>query len=131
MKRTIHGTLASIAVLALALSTITCGKKSSNPVAPPGPAADVVINILAGSSQAGANAYSPNPRTVTVGTKVAWKNNDGMIHTSTSNPGAFTWNTGNVSPGATSAAVTMTTAGTFGYFCSVVGHNMTGTLVVQ
>lgn len=128
MKRTIYCVLAALAVLAVALTAVSC-KKNSNPVAPPSSTADVVINIQAGSSQAGSNAYSPNPKTVAVGTKVAWKNNDSMTHTATADLGAF--NTGNISSGGTSAVITMGTAGTFAYHCAIAGHNMTGTLTVQ
>src|SRR2546425_8078529 len=72
--------------------------------------------------------FSPNPIAIKVGDTVTWTNNGAVTHTSTSNTGA--WNTGNVAPGTTSAAVTFTSAGTFAYHCAI-HPSMTGTVVVS
>jgi plastocyanin len=91
-----------------------------------GTGADVTISIV---GQAGANSYSANPETLTVGQTVAWKNNDGTTaHSATSNDGT-TFDTGLISSGATSAKRTMSTAGSFPYHCTP-HPAMTGTLVV-
>src|SRR2546430_7677595 len=57
--------------------------------------------------------FSPNPIQITPGSTVTWTNNTGPTHTATSDTGA--WTTGNIAPGATSAAVAFPTAGTFPY----------------
>src|SRR5262245_3477096 len=112
--------LSLLALLALAVAA-GCGSDDKNPMSPGGGggggAADVTISIVANN---GANSYSPASASCTVGQKVAWKNNDaGMTHTATANGGAF--NTGGLAPGATSAAITMNTAGSFPYHCSIHG----------
>jgi len=85
-------------------------------------AADVIIAI---NSMDPALAYSPNPATVTVGQTVSWVNRDSVPHTATGN----SFNTGTLAPGATSAPITMGTAGSFAYHC-VLHPTMTGTLTV-
>jgi plastocyanin len=116
-------------VLVAGLVTLSC-KKKSNP-AGPGGAADVTINII--GAGLGANAYSPNPDTVTVGQTVAWHNTNGITHTATSDAGpGSVFNTGNVGGGGTSAPITMTAAGSYPYHCAIHGAvSMSGTLVVK
>lgn len=87
--------------------------------------ADVTITII---GMNGSQSFSPNPATVKVGQKVAWKNADSIAHTATANAGAF--NTGNIAAGATSSPVTMSTAGSFDYHCSI-HPTMVGTLTVS
>jgi len=112
-------------VLGVGLLTLSC-KKKSNP-AGPGGTADVTISIV---GIAGANSYSPNPDTVSVGQTVAWHNIDGITHTATSNTGGI-FNTGNLSGGSSSSPVTMMNAGSFPYHCAIHGAaSMSGTLVV-
>lgn len=115
----------SVALFAAALTMAVHGCKSSkNPMAPGGgTTADKTINIL---GMLGSGSYSGDPDTVTVGQTVAWHNSDGTTHTATS----ATFNTGNIAPGGTSAAITMGTAGSFPYHCSI-HPTMTGTLVVK
>jgi plastocyanin len=86
---------------------------------------DVMITIV---GMDGGNSYSPNPAIVKVGQTVAWKNADGLPHTATADAGGF--DTGTIGAGATSRAITMTTAGTFPYHCTIHGFMMTGTLTV-
>jgi len=117
-------TLASIVLATTAALALSCSNNDSNPMKPGGGGADVTISIRGMT----APNYSPSPDTVTVGQTVAWKNNDGITHTATANGGAF--NTGNVSPGSTSAAVAMNTVGSFPYHCSI-HPAMTGILVVK
>ena len=111
----------------LALAAHGCGgDNKKNPTGPGGgTAADVTINIV---GMAGANSYSPSPDTVTVGQTVSWKNNDSITHTATDNGSA--WNTGNIGAGNTSTPITMGTAGSFPYHCTI-HPTMTGFLVVK
>lgn len=80
--------------------------------------------ILAGTS------FTPATLTVTKGTTVTFKNNDGSTtHTSTSDTGI--WDTGDIT-GNSSKTVTFNTAGTFPYHCTYhVSMGMKGTIIVQ
>jgi plastocyanin len=94
------------------------GSYGSNPTpmstpTPSGPAADLVITI---GGIAGDMSFSPNPAVVKAGQTVAWKNNGGTTHTATQDGGTF--DTGAIANGATSAAITMTSAGTLSYHCT-------------
>ncbi len=75
----------------------------------------------------GNNSYAPNPANVKVGQQVRWHNADGTPHTATQNGGGF--DTGAISPGGTSAPVTITTAGALNYHCAF-HPTMVGTLNV-
>ncbi len=107
-----------------------CGSSSSptTPTTPPpaggGGTAGVTITIL---GMNGNLSFSPNPGPVKVGQTIAWKNNDAITHTATADSGAF--DTGGIAPGAMSNPITMNTAGTFSYHCSI-HPSMTGTLTV-
>ena len=72
--------------------------------------------------------FSPKPIQVTVGSTVTWTNATAPVHTATSDSGA--WDTGNITPGATSSAVSFPTAGTFAYHCAI-HPSMTGSVVVS
>jgi plastocyanin len=72
-------------------------------------------------------AFSPATASVRAGSAVRWHNADTITHTATDNGGAF--DTGPIAPGATSGAVTLNTAGTFPYHCSI-HPSMVGTLDV-
>lgn len=72
-------------------------------------------------------AFSPGSITVAKGTTVTWTNNDGVVHTSTSDSGV--WDTGDIAPG-TSKTTVFGTAGTFPFHC-VHHYMMTGAVVVQ
>ena len=84
--------------------------------------ADVIISI---NSMDPALAYSPNPATVTVGQTVSWVNRDSVPHTATGS----SFSTGSLAPGATSAPITMSAAGSFAYHCEI-HPTMKGTLIV-
>jgi plastocyanin len=64
---------------------------------------------------------------VRVGQQVRWRNNDSLPHTATQSGGGF--NTGSIAPGATSAPITLSAAGTVNYFCAF-HPSMVGTLNV-
>ena len=119
--RVIPSAMAGIA-LTLAMATFSGCNDSTNP--PGNGTPDVTIQIVARN---GSNSFSPNPDTVTVGQKVAWHNAHNMTHSATASGGQF--DTGNIAPGGTSDAITMSTAGSFGYHCTP-HPDMTGTLVV-
>lgn len=126
--------LASLVVIGAAFAVLGpgCGSDNKNPTSPGGGGgggtADVTISIV---GNLGGNSYSPASATCTVGQKVAWKNNDSMAHTATSDPSGAAFNTGTLGAGATSAAITMNTAGSFPYHCTIHGVSMAGTLTVN
>ena len=72
-------------------------------------------------------AFSPQTVTVHVGDTVTWTNGDAQHHTATADDGSF--NTGAINSGS-SKSVTLTTAGTFPYHCSI-HPSMTATIVVE
>ena len=73
-------------------------------------------------------AFSPATRTIAVGDKVTWTNNDGTAHTATANGGAF--DTGSIAASGGSATITFSKAGTYAYHCTI-HPSMTGRIVVQ
>ncbi len=126
--------------LVLAVFMIGCGSTSSptsptptpstpapTPPAPtpPSATADVTITIV---GMNGSRSFSPNPAAVKAGQTVAWHNGDSLTHDVTADGGSFT--TGPIAPGATSAPVTMGSAGSVPYHCSI-HPTMVGTLTVQ
>jgi plastocyanin len=72
--------------------------------------------------------YSPGRLTVEAGTKVAWTNAGQRPHTATDRGGTF--DTNPIAPGA-SAEVTLSTPGTYFYFCRINPAKMNGVLVVE
>jgi plastocyanin len=129
--------LAALAVL-VTVFAFACNGSSSSPTSPTVPAPtgsgggttggsspDVTITIV---GMAGSQSFSPNPGVVKAGQTVAWHNGDVITHTATADNGAF--DTGAIAPGATSAAIKMTSAGSIGYHCSI-HPSMVGTLQVQ
>jgi len=113
-----------LTVLAAVFALVASGCGSSTPSAPT-VAADVTISMVGDRA---AQSYSPNPATMRVGQTVAWKNNDSTAHDATQDASRF--GTGTISAGATSSPLTMATAGTFTYHCTI-HPGMVGTLVVQ
>src|SRR5512136_104525 len=92
MKTTLY-TTGLIALFTLGLVVSGCKSNSMNPYGstPTGPAPSAASpNTVLMSGM----AFSPATITVSAGTTVTWKNNDGIAHTSTSDSGV--WNTGNV-----------------------------------
>jgi plastocyanin len=76
---------------------------------------------------AGGMSFSPAAAAVKVGQTVAWTNGDSITHAIAQDAGGFS--TPGIGPGATSAPVTMTTAATLPYHCSI-HPSMTGSLTV-
>jgi len=115
----------ALAIAALALAG--CNKsKSNNPVVS-GPTANV--SIVMNAFNMGANAYSPDPVTVAAGTTVIWKNNDSQTHTVTSMTAGESYNMA-IAAGSTGSHL-FSNAGTFTYHCTVSGHTMNGSVVVN
>ncbi len=71
--------------------------------------------------------FSPRRLTVEAGTKVTWSNNGERPHTATDRGGTF--DTKPIAPGA-SAEVTLSTPGTYFYFCRINPAKMNGVLTV-
>jgi len=120
-------------LLAVALAggfLTSCGSSTpagnnTTPTPTPTTPADVVISV---SGINGNMSFSPASATVKVGQKVAWKNTDSTTHRMLDNGGAF--DSGSVGPNTSSTIVTLNTAGTFPYHCSI-HPSMTGTLTVN
>jgi plastocyanin len=72
--------------------------------------------------------YSPGRLTVAAGTTVTWTNTGARPHTATDRGGTF--DTKPIAPGA-KAEVTLSTPGTYFYFCRVNPAKMNGVLVVE
>ncbi len=116
-----------IALMTIALFT-SCGKGGSS------------YNNSGGGNNGGGNngggsnsvsianfAFSSSDITVTKGTTVTWKNNDGVTHTVTADDGSF--DSGSLTPGK-SFSHKFDSTGTFTYHCNI--HTMmTGKVTVQ
>jgi plastocyanin len=119
------------AVLTSLLALAACGGASS-PSTPAGGGgggtttnADVVITI---NGINGGMSFSPAAATMRVGQTVAWRNADALTHDVLADSGTF--DTLLISAGRTSTPITMTTAGTIPYHCSI-HPAMVATLTVQ
>lgn len=94
----VTGSLALIMVAAL-----------TTPLLPEVSAADASVSISG-------NTFIPHEITINMGQTVQWTNNDGVPHTVTSNTSA--WPQVDIAAGGT-GVLTLNTAGTFGYHCSI------------
>ena len=72
--------------------------------------------------------FSPRRLTVAAGTKVTWSNTGQRPHTATDRGGTF--DTKPIAPGA-NAKVTLSTPGTYFYFCRINPAKMNGVLTVE
>ena len=109
MRRILVG---SSALMLLVMATACGGGGSSAPTSPspsPGPFT-ITVN-----RQNGAQSFSPNPATAG-GQMVVFRNADSVVHRVVLNDGSI--DTGNITPGATSAALRMPNVGT-NYHCSL------------
>jgi plastocyanin len=98
-----------------------------DPFQPPNPAATAHVSIVD-------FGFSPATITVTAGTTVTWTNTGGVIHSVTSDTGAFDSSPSCpagacINPGSSYSHV-FATAGTFAYHCRV-HSNMHGTIIVK
>jgi plastocyanin len=122
-------------LLLAAVTVVGCGGSGSSYSSPTSPSpmpsptptpggATLTITI---TGQNGSNSFAPNPSSIVAGQSVAFFNGDSIVLTATADNGAF--NTGNIAPGSTSAPITISAAGTYGYHCSI-HPTMVGTLNV-
>jgi len=94
----------------------------------------VLLAAPAAAAQAGKEAtivdfdFSPGRLTVEAGTTVTWTNTGSRPHTATDRGGTF--DTRPIAPG-TKAEVTLSTPGTYFYFCRINPAKMNGVLVVE
>jgi plastocyanin len=73
--------------------------------------------------------FSPQDLTISVGDVVTWTNDHSVTHTSTSDDGGATWDSGDLLPGE-SFSFTFDNVGAFPYHCT--RHpSMTGTITVE
>jgi plastocyanin len=121
---------ASIAAGAMLLLASACSSNSSSPssYSSPAPSSGGGGTPAPSTVTISGSQFSPSTLTVTKGTVVTWKNNDGIKHTATSDNA--TWDAGAMNAGAT-ASFTFSTSGTFPYHCLIHGTGMAGTIVVQ
>ena len=117
-------TAVGIAVLGLGLSGCGGYGDSNGPTAPSGdppiPPDAIVIDVVA---ENGTQSFSPNPSSVPDGRTVVWHNVDRTTHRVILDNRSI--DTGNLSPGAYSAPMTLAAVG--GYHCSI-HPDMVGTL---
>ena len=118
--------LACIVLVIVACMTAGCSTSPAPATPPVTPASSGSGNVITISNF----AFNPSVLTVKTGTAVTWMNNDGALHTITSDaaaPAAFASDP--LSTGA-SYTFTFTQPGTYTYHCSI-HPSMTGTVVVQ
>jgi len=109
MRRVLVGSSA----LMLMVIAAACGGDGASPPTSPSPSPSPFTITV--NRQNGAQSFSPNPATAG-GQMVVFRNADSVIHRVVLNDGSI--DTGNLAPGATSAAVRMPNGGT-NYHCSL------------
>jgi plastocyanin len=109
--------LAGCALATLA-ATVGCGGDAgggpSAPGPPPSPSGGATTITIVGVR--GSQSFAPNPSSLGQGERVAWRNTDDVVHRIRFNDDSL--DTGNIAPGATSAAMVMPTNGA-NYHCSI------------
>jgi plastocyanin len=133
----VPGALTLVLVLVLALAVAACssgsGGTSGSPSSAVSPAASAAASAAASTGGGGDSvaikdfAYGPASIDVTVGTTVAWTNEDSASHTVTADDGSF--DSASLANGATFSQA-FATAGTFPYHCTI-HPNMKGTVIVK
>jgi plastocyanin len=121
--KTMRRRLFATGLAALTVGVAACGGYgSSSPTGPgnPPPADAITINVV---RENGNQSFSPNPATVPPGATVVWHNIDTTIHRVVLNDSQL--DTGNISPGAFSAPMTLNTPRP--YHCSI-HPDMVGTI---
>jgi len=120
-----HSRILILIAIVTGLAAGCSSNSSSSSPSSPTPSADVTITI---QGNRGNQSFSPEPATMRAGQSVAWRNADSITHNATQDANRFA--TPNLGAGVTSSPVTMSTAGTFTYHCTI-HPGMIGTLVVQ
>ena len=120
MKKSII--LAIILMLSAALPVSVSGCSASKTTAP------ATVTSTSGNNVSIVNfTFTPETRTVSVGTTVSWTNNDSATHHVASDTGVF--DSGDLSQNAT-FSFTFNNTGTFHYHCAIHTY-MKGTIIVQ
>jgi plastocyanin len=104
--------LATFLIATLGISLTGCGGDDNNSGNPTAPSDAIVIDVVAIN---GAQSFSPNPSSVPDGKNVVWHNVDNVTHRVVLDDRSI--DTGNISPGAFSSAMMLTTVG--GYHCTL------------
>lgn len=134
-------TLVALALLVVAIASTACGGSGSGPSTTPngsgsaGSAASVTVTI---TGNQGSMSFSPGSMTLSAGQTVAWRNADSITHQIVQDSesgggyggGGAGFDTGSIPPGATSAPIAFSLAGTIGYHCGI-HPSMVGTLTVR
>jgi plastocyanin len=111
--------------------SVATGKKTTTTAAS-APVKAAVVEMAKGTAtntKCDDKCFVPNKVTITAGGTVTWKNVDSAGHFAASSDGK-TFDTGMINAGASSAAVTIKTAGTYDYMC-MVHPWMKGTVIAQ
>ena len=115
----------AVGLAALTFAVGCGGNNDSSPTNPSGldtpPAGATFINVV---GDRGTQSFSPDPATVPAGQLVSWHNVDNTTHRVLLNDGKL--DTGNLSPGKYSAAMTLVAPGP--YHCTI-HPGMVGTIV--
>ena len=120
MNRQQIGTIRQGAIAAVLAATVVgvvaCGGYgAASPAGPTGSSAPPGAIIIRVIGVDGAQSFSPNPASVPAGQMVAWRNVDTITHRVVLNDGEL--DTGNIPPGAYSAAMSLVAPGP--YHCSI------------
>jgi plastocyanin len=104
-----------VGTIVMAGAAWACGGSGGSSATPTGPAsaATTTIDIL---GQKGAASFSPNPAPVEQGNMTTWRNMDSVTHHIVLNDGSL--DTGDIAPGASSAALRMAPDGA-NYHCTI------------
>lgn len=109
------------------------GGSPSSGVSSPAIAGSIVTVVAPPNSGVAAINFAPANFVLVIGINntIVMKNEDTADHTLTSNPGdAVSFDTGDVTAGTSSAPLTFTTPGTYGYHCQYHPGTMHGTITV-
>ena len=106
------------AAVILAFLAAGCGGSgySSSPSPTPTPTPTPTAGQINIVGLAGNRSFNPNPAPLTTDHMATWTNTDGVTHRIVANDGS--WDTGNIAPGASSAAIPLPAGGT-NYHCSL------------
>lgn len=87
------------------------------------------VSIPVNSDKRGPQGFRPNPLVVKASAAVTWTNHDTIWHTVTSDQGGM-FGSEPIPAGGTFSH-TFPTPGTYPYHCTIPGHQMTGSVVVE
>ncbi len=108
------------ALCGLAIVAVSCGGGDGGTPNPAGPSPNPPSAPQAGQvnivGQRGNQSFNPNPVPPASNQMIVWRNTDGEVHRIVANDGSF--DTGNIAPGASSAATAVPAAGA-NYHCSL------------